>query len=304
MGAVDSRPALSVVVVSFNSPALLARCLASLVEQAAAHNAEVMVVRAIRTDDLDCDAVRERFDGCCWLISPSDETVPRMRCQGISAARGAVVALIEDDCDVDERWCAAVLEAHRGPWVAVGGAVEPGSYTRALDWAVYLYEYGRFMLPFEAHESAVLPGNNISYKRDALSGEGLVEDDGFYDVFVHDAWRLQGLPMMISPTLVVTNRNSWSWANVWVTPFHHGRGFAAKRVAGRSWSRRCGLALLAPFLPLLQICRIVRLTLERNRLGARLALAGPGLAVFGASWALGEFVGYLLGPGKSVQHWR
>jgi glycosyltransferase involved in cell wall biosynthesis len=304
MPVLDSGLALSIVVVSFNSPASLARCLASLVEQAAAHDAEIVVVRAIRTDDSAYDAVRRRFSSCRWLVSPVGETVPRMRSQGMSASRGDVVALIEDDSVVDEQWCAALLQAHREPWAAVGGAVEPGPYTRALDWAVYFCEYGRFMLPFEARESSALPGNNVSYKRNALAEENLVDGEGFYDVFVHEAWRQKGLSMLMTPTVVVTNRNSWPLSYVWVMPFHHGRGFAAKRVARQSWPRRGILTLMAPFLPVLQICRVVRLTLERRRHLGPVVRAIPWLIVFDTSWALGELVGYLLGPGKSVARWR
>ncbi|MEP7308825.1 MAG: glycosyltransferase [Acidobacteriota bacterium] len=300
----DAPPSLSVVVVSFSEPASLDRCLASLVEPAAAHQAEILVVRALRIDDVGYDAVRRRFSGCRWMTAPAGETVPRMRWLGMSAARGDVVALTEDDCVVDAQWCGAVIRAHREPWVAVGGAVEPGPYTRASDWAVYFFEYGRFMLPFDQRESSVLPGNNVSYKRRALAEKSFVETEGFYEVFVHEAWRRQGLPMLITPTLIVTNRHTWPRSHVTVNPFHHGRGFAARRVARQSWLRRGMLALLAPLLPLLQVYRIIRLIAARGRLIVQLVRAIPWFVVFGTSWAAGELVGYLFGPGKSAQHWR
>lgn len=222
----------------------------------------------------------------------------------MSAARGDVVALTEDDCVVDTQWCGAVIRAHREPWVAVGGAVEPGEYTRARDWAVYFFEYGRFMLPFDQHESSVLPGNNVSYKRRALGETDLVQTEGFYDVSVHEAWRRQGLPMLITPALRVTNQNAWPRSYVTINPFHHGRGFAARRVAGQSWQRRVLLALLAPLLPILQVYRVIRLTAARGRLIAQLVRAIPWFVVFGTSWAAGELVGYLFGLGESAQHWR
>jgi hypothetical protein len=164
------------------------------------------------------------------------ETVPRMRRKG-SAARGDVVALTEDDCVVDAQWCGAVIRAHREPWVAVGGAVEPGPYTRASDWAVYFFEYGRFMLPFDQRESSVLPGNNVSDKRRALAEKGLVETEGFHDVFVHQP----GIGRVADGDhagSAVTNRNAWPRSYLTVNPFHHGRGFAARRVAGQSCASR------------------------------------------------------------------
>lgn len=294
-------PALSIVVVSFSPPAMLARCLVSLERQAAEHGAEVLVVRA--GDDEPAGAAPREPSAVRWVDGPRGETIPRLRQLGIAAATGAIVGLLEDDCIVHPGWCAAVLDAHRGPWVAIGGAVEPGGYTRARDWAVYFYEYGRFMLPFPAHDSALLPGNNVTYKRDALAGWSAAPH-GFYEVFVHDRWAREGRPMHITPTLVVENANSWPRAHLLAAPFHHGRGFAAQRVSGRSPAVRGMLGLLAVFLPLLQTTRIVRQTITRGHRLGQLLRAVPWIAVFAASWAAGECVGYLWGPGRSIRRWR
>ena len=127
----------------------------------------------------------------------------------MAVARGDIVALIEDDCVIDDEWYTAVMSAHREPWLPSAALSSPVPYARALDWAVYLYEYGRFMLPFESRPSAILPGNNVSYKRDTLMSEILGPTTEFHDVSVHASWARKGLPMLITPTLVVTNRNSW-----------------------------------------------------------------------------------------------
>ena len=115
----------------------------------------------------------------------------------------------------------------------------------------------------------------------------MLETDGFYDVFVHDAWRLQGLPMLISPALLVTNRNSWSWANVYghaVSP----RSRICRQKSGRAvLVASLGLALLAPFLPLLQVYRIVRLIAARGRLTVHWCGPSP-VSRAGTSWAAGE----------------
>jgi glycosyltransferase involved in cell wall biosynthesis len=297
--ATPAPPRLSIVVVSFNPPAMLARCLASLERQAAEHGAEVLVVRA-GGDGL---AESRHETPVRWVSGPPGETIPRLRQLGIRAAAGDIVGLLEDDCIVDGGWCAAALAAHAGPWIAVGGAIEPGRYARARDWAVYFYEYGRFMLPFDAHDSALLPGNNVTYKRDAVA-PWADAPQGFYEVFVHDAWAREGRPMRMTPTLVVKNENSWPRAHLLVAPFHHGRGFAAQRVSGRSPAVRGLLGLLAMFLPLLQTTRIARQTLARGHRIGQLVRAVPWIFVFAASWAAGECAGYLLGPGHSIRQWR
>lgn len=304
MSGGNAKTALTVVVVSFNAPPIVERCLAALVEQGLAPDVEIVVVRATGVGDAGTEALRRRFSQCRWITPPSGDTIPRMRCRGMAVARGDIVALIEDDCVIDDVWYTAVMSAHREPWVAVGGAVEPGAYARALDWAVYLYEYGRFMLPFESRPSAILPGNNVSYKRNTLASEILGRTTEFHDVFVHASWASNGLPMLITPTLVVTNRNSWPITYATVSPFHHGRAFAAMRMAAHSWWRRGAHAILAPFLPILQILRIFRLTVVKRRNVGRSFVALPWLFIFGGSWAIGEAVGALFGAGRSAEHWR
>ena len=303
MASPQNIPTASIVVVSFNALTLLERCLASLVDQAEACGAEIVVVRAGRPDESP-EMLRQRFPRCRWLVARSEETIPRMRSAGVLACRGRIVALVEDDCVADGAWCEALLEAHRGQWAAVGGAVEPGGYARSIDWAVYFYEYSRFMLPFEAHAATDLPVNNVSYKRDAIAGRVHEDDDGLYDVFTQEQLRQRGLSTLITPTLVVQNANSWSLSHILLAPYHHGRGFGAKRMGNRPLWWRVLLAVLAPFLPALQVYRILQITTGRKRLRGRMILALPAIVLFGSSWAFGECLGYLRGPGQSVQRWR
>lgn len=298
-------PALSVVVVSFNRVPQLERCLRSLAASLAPPNTEVIVVRKFGHEDADNMAtVQAAFPEARW-VNATAGTIPRMRSRGVAASRGEVVALIEDDCVVDAQFGSALLRAHASPHVAVGGAVEPGSYRMSVDWAVYFCDYARFMLPFPAGDASVLPGNNVSYKRavveELLSLGGA---DGLQEAFVHAAWSRSGRPMKADPQVVVRNEHSWTLAAVSSVPFHHGRAFAGQR--GQNWPlpRRLAFAAAAVGLPALHAGRIlIRVVTRRRRMG-QLARALPWVALFGLSWSAGECVGYALGPGTSLQRWR
>jgi hypothetical protein len=298
-------PHLSIVVVSFNSERRLIACLEAIASEAGSPATETIVVRACRPGTGTFpSSVRTAWPCARYVEAPAGCTVPRMRALGIAESRGAIVALIEDDCLVQRGWAEAVVSAHRGPEAAVGGAVEPGPYANGLDWSVYFCDYGRFMLPLAAGPAAALPGNNMSYKRTALASLPAQIADEFQEVFVHQAWRQAGVPMRTDPAVVVVNTNAWRWSDVTRTPFHHARAYAAARLAGRPFVRRAVMSLLALPLPLVKVLRVSREPLHRRRLVAPLLRSLPWVCVLSASWSLGESVGYLFGPGRSASEWR
>jgi hypothetical protein len=297
-------PDLSVVVIVVTGAGTLARCLEALTFRPPAVSMETLVVFD-ETDREVADLAR-RFSRVDWMGTPSGSTVPQMRARGLARARGQVVALIEDDCLVAPGWPAAVLSAHATPEAAIGGVVEPDQYRRGLDWAVYFCEYGRFLPPFRPGADVVrrLAGNHVTYKREALAAIDVAAEDGFVDVFVHDAWRRAGLPLRADETLVVRNVNQWRVADVTVAPFHHGRAFAGRRARQQSPVVRVARLLATPVLPVVLAGRIIRDVASTRRFARRLVPAFPWIVLFVMSWSIGEAAGLLTGPGRGAAYWR
>ncbi len=311
MNAASFPPALSVIVVSCRGGALLERCLTSLGTPTVPDAVEVIVAEPGEAPGRNTERLKHRFPGIAWACDPRAQTVPELRSLGIARSRGAIVALLEDDCVVGDAWCATVVTAHQTEFAAIGGAVEPGDYATALDWAMYFSEYGRFMLPLPKGPARDLPGTNVSYKRSVLQSlpDGAVSDPrqmgrGFYETFVHTALSRAGRRIATDPSLVVYNMNTWTAPEVLGARFHHGRGYAAMRVAGQPVGRRLPFLLVAAILPALQVVRTVREAVTRRRYLGQLGRALPWIVVLSISWATGEFLGYLLGPGGSLSRWR
>lgn len=293
---------LSVIVISFNPSTLLERCLTSLTQQIQS-GIEIIVVKDWGQSLDAYERLKQQFQSVQWVTATPRATVPQMRRLGIDVSQAEIVALLEDDCVVSAGWCAAVLEAHQLPCGAIGGAVEPGDYAKALDWSVYFCEYVRFMQPF-AGEVQALPGNNVSYRRSMLNSLlTQTGDQGFYEVFAHRMLQQAGQSLKADPALVVYNQNSWTLANISTVPFHHGRGFAGMRVAGKYWHDRLPFLGIAVILPLVQVSRITKDVFIRKRHTLKLLQALPGIVMFSISWSIGEFFGYLFGPGESLEHW-
>jgi hypothetical protein len=312
MSTQKSAPKLSVIVVSFNGPARLEGCLTSLERQTLQDSVETLVVGHWDTDHRDREALQHRFPEVRWIHAPQEYNVPQMRGLGMGASRGEIIALLEDDCVAAEDWHDHLLKAHEGPHAAVGGVVEPGDYTRVVDWVAYFCEYVRFMGPVPAGEVLALPGTNVSYKRKALAevlghegaSNGQLTSGAFYEVLVHLSLRQRGRTLGADPSLVVHNVNSWNLGELLRTRFHHGRGFAGMRLAGQPRWQRLPFLVLALILPFVQVGRIARQVVSRKRHVGRLVQALPAIILVSISWSAGEFAGYLLGPGQSLSQWR
>lgn len=298
------RPHLSVVIASTNRSELLDRCVRALREQAPAVHAEVIVVRAS-----DLEAGIARHDGSPdmpwlrWLDAPARSTVPQLRGIGMAAARADRIALLEDDCIVGAGWSSKAIEVDAS-LAATGGAVEPGPYHRAIDWAIYFCEYGRFMRPIKASANAPLTGNNVVYSRQALDRLPAAFRSEFREAFVHAAWHREGVPTAVDDGLIVTNVNTWTSAHLLSVPFHHGRAFAAQRFAASSLPVRAVMAVATLGLPVLKAARVAGEALSRQRMLGRLATAFPWILVFVTCWSAGELAGCLRGPGDSAERWR
>lgn len=301
-------PALSVIVVSFNQLSVLRQCLAAFDGQSQLVGVEIIVIRdwssANGTDGEEINAIKGEFPKFDWIDAPAGCTVPAMRKLALSKCRGKLVGFTEDDCVVSSDWCANVIEAHKSDNIAIGGSVEPGDYARSLDWAVFFCEYARFMRPFAGIVPA-LPGNNITYKSESL--KKLLETDasgGLYEVFVNGELQKSGHELKADPSFSVRNINSWKLTNLLDVPFHHGRGFAAMRLERKPLLSRLPFLGIAVVLPAVQVMRMGRQIMSKGRHAGEFLKCLPQVGLFYLSWSVGEFVGYLLGPGGSLKQWR
>jgi glycosyltransferase involved in cell wall biosynthesis len=289
---------LSIVVASWNGTASLQRCLESLEKQADKTSDEIIVV-----SNFSPDVVRNGTP-VSFHVSPFSSTVPQLRCTGIESARGDVVALIEDHCILDKNWSAEIKKAHASPAAAIGGSVENASVENVLDWAVYFYDYGKYMQPNTAGLTDSLSGMNVSYKRSALEEIREVYKDGFFETFANEELRSRGHSLLMMPSAVVYHNKSYKLRDVIPHSYHLARSYAARRVASSTKSRRLLFIAGSLMLPFLLPARVVAAIATKRRNGVQLARAFPLLVVLLTIWSYGEFAGYIAGEGRSGKAWR
>jgi GT2 family glycosyltransferase len=225
-------------------------------------------------------------------------SIAQANAAGIRSASAPVVALAEDHSFPSPRWAEALVEAHRGPWAAVGPAVRNGNPHSRISRADFLIAYGPWSTPAPGGVVHCLPGHNSSYKRAILIAyepelEAMLEAE----TVLHWDLRARGYRLYLEPGAEISHVN-FSRLAPWIhVQFHAGRVFAAARAEreGWSWPRRLLYTLAAPLIPPVRMWRIARRAPARRELVDALPMLVLGLVLDG----VGQFAGYLAGAGRS-----
>jgi hypothetical protein len=128
--------------------------------------------------------------------------------------------------------------------------------------------------------------------------------EGFFEPFTHGELARREHRLYLTPALVVYHRKRYTTKGAVAQAYHLARNFAAKRVQGSPLPRRAVFTIGSLALPLLLPGRIVLRIVGKRRLVPQLARSLPYLLLLTTSWSLGEFCGYLAGPGRSADEWK
>ncbi|MFN2433451.1 MAG: hypothetical protein ABR599_11675 [Gemmatimonadota bacterium] len=88
------------------------------------------------------------------------------------AASAPVVAFGEDHSFPEPGWAEALLQAHRGPWAAVGPSIVNANPATAVSWATLLTSFGRWLELDASGPADAIAWHNSAYKREVLLGLG------------------------------------------------------------------------------------------------------------------------------------
>ncbi|HXM20916.1 MAG TPA: hypothetical protein VN948_06600 [Terriglobales bacterium] len=277
-------------------------CLNALQQQVNPPAMEVLVTCDARLRGIK--ALQERFPEVGFISveklhsvrsGPSREHHDELRGVGIRNSRAPLVALIEDVGRPDPHWCAQLVKEHAQPYAAIGGAMENG-IDRALNWAVYFGDFGRYQNPIPRGPSAYVSDANVCYKREALQRVADAWANSYHEARVHAALAERGETLALSPEVIVyQHRLNLRLGGALLERYVWGRSFAAIRVASVPPSRRAVLAVLCPLLPFLLLLRQLQNVLRTRRNRAAFVRAFPLTALLDLAWSYGEFVGYLTG---------
>ena len=279
---------------------LLDRCLGALSRQVDAPSMEILVLYHPETEGIE--RLRRTYAGVTFLCIPYLKTFrlegrnrehhDELRKEGILAARGRIVAFLEDNEDPDPHWSASMVKAHAADVAAVGGAIEHVG-SGALNWGVYFCDFGSYQPPFPERDSKTVSDVNVSYKRAALEAIRPVWRESYYEPAVHEALLAAGYRIVLTPRVVVYQRRGpLRWNDALLERFIWGRSYGANQRRRQLQRRPVWYALGFPLVPGLRLYRIARNAVRQQRAAWEFLKSLPATAMLILSWSAGEFVGY------------
>ena len=178
------RPSVSIVIPTHNRAALLRRTLESLahVRLPAGVQVEGVVVANACTDDTGA-VVRAVAEQLSFPLRVVEEAIPnesRARNCGARAARGAIIAMLDDDVWCDPGWLEGLLDVYgTEPADLVAGRVtlwweavaKPDWFTPAMEHVLPHCDLGDACIELDDYQRAI--GANYSFRRhvfDAIGG--------------------------------------------------------------------------------------------------------------------------------------
>lgn len=289
---------LSVIIPSVNGLPSIEECLTAMEKQRGSIDAEIIVVDS--NNDGTAEYISKNFPRVKLLKLNERRGIPELRALGMASSTGDILIVIEDHCIVPENWFLEIVKAHDSEYEVIGGAVENGSTERLIDWAVFLCEYSSFMLPIFAGEAEFITGNNTSYKRKVIEQLDETIKRDYWEYFLHTELKRAGVKFFAAPSIVVSHKKEFGFFYFLSQRFHYSRSFAAMRRRKSSRAKQLVQLFYVPVLPFFMTWRITRNVLQKKRHYKELFLSLPLLVIFMLSYALGEFIGQLFGPGNSL----
>lgn len=298
----SSDKELTIVIAAWNETKSLSKLLESFSQQIDPLRTEVIIASNYDIGHLEDQGVfglSFRF-----LRLPAETTVPELRTAGILESRGQIIALTEDLCTVDSTWCRSLLEAHARSHSVVGGSIDNVSTERLIDWAVYFFEYGRYMRPNRDGPVEALSGLNSSYDRSLLEKFRWLYQNGFFEWTFNSVLLENGVELHLESGAAVYHSKHYAAMRVTKDFYHHGRSLAGTRIETISATKRAFYVATSIVLPFLLLGRVIKTIALKRKQIPMLIFSLPYTILIVSSWSFGELVGYLSGQGRSPRNWR
>jgi len=307
----SQAPELSIVVTIVSGAKHLEACLSALLAQEYYTPTSVEIIVPHDQRDEKIALLKTKFsdvifDPVVLLVEGPPglchEHFDQLRSVGLHLSRGSIVAMLEDHEILDANWCKNMLSAHKSlDHAAIGGAVE-NDIDKALNWATYFFDFGRYQNPVVQGPSLYLTDVNVAYKQAALNKIKDVWAHNFHEPGVHGALMDRGETLWLSPDIITyQHRSDLSLSYVIKERYVWGRYFSGKRIEKANLTTRAFFCLASLAVPAIILMKRFRDVLRKKRHVKTFLKVLPVTVVLTLCWSAGEFVGYFTGRPSSLE---
>lgn len=287
---------MSVIIAAHNACSVIDQCLSALKNQAGSDELEIIVVDS-SSDGTDT-IVRQNHPGVTLIHFDTPRTIPVMRGEGIRVSHGDIITIIDPYAVVSTGWHKALITAFaETDYSIIGGPVDliKKQKRNLREWAIYINEYGMFMPPMSSGGMTILPGCNISYRREVLFDGDMPRFQHFWKTSVNE----ETSRLWLESAAVVSLNKPIPFGGFLQSRYDHGRCFAGMRETGRV--ERLLRLITAPVLPFVFLWRWGRHYFSKGMYRSKFVLTLPHQFILFGNWARGELAGYLRGTGHSCE---
>ncbi len=299
----SGTPALSAIVITLGGFDVIRRTVQHLRDQSARDQIELLIVTP-STDGLEYDPQQVGgFHSVRVIETGSINYTGEAHAAGVREARAPVVIYVEEHSYPEPGWATALIEAHDGPWGAVGGAMLNANPGSMVSWASMLTDFGPWLAPAQGGEVDRLPPHHTSYKKAVLEEYGsrlapLLETE---TVLIANL-KKEGSPLYFEPQAASRHVNVSTTRSYMQAEFLGGRLFGAARARSHGWAvRRVAYAVAAPAILLVRLQRVMAQIRRCGRVRELIPKVLPPLMLGLASHTVGEMAGYLFGEGRAAE---
>jgi glycosyltransferase involved in cell wall biosynthesis len=163
---------------------------------------EIIVVDS--SDDSTKAIIKRDYPGVKLVELPQRAYAGIARNIGIESAKGDIIAMIDADAKANKDWVRRIMEEHKSPFLAIGGALLNGYPKSLVSWSEYFASSSEYFEKSPRRSVRTQATGNVSYKRETFEKYGLFTDaPRAQDVIFNLKLGQHGEPILFEPSIKV-----------------------------------------------------------------------------------------------------
>ena len=228
------------------------------------------------------------------LVSyPRAPTISHLWAEGLRHVKNEIVVFTTSHFSPGPSWLNSLRDAHiQSSAAGIGGPILPPPSRDPGAWAIYFQRYHRWLNTQYRGEVLDIPGDNSSYKLNALLRVHSQDNEAFREFEANAALVKSGERLEMLPNLAIRQTSAFPYSLFLKQRFVHATEFGERRLLGSSKLKSWMYAIVSPGVAPVLFLKIILKVLPLRKLWLPFLYCCPHLMLSILAWSLGEATGY------------